>query len=127
MFYVTVAWLFEELKIAHDDGSFTHQLAEFAKIEVLIREDWNLQDLDHAARNDLLEVFGDRVRTRSTVIASLLLLEHWPDGKHESTSKVSRRYDGDPRGTSKLNIRRLKTVALKSVQLRRYFVPKRAS
>ena len=36
MFYVRVARLFEELKIAHGDGSFTRRLAQLAKIDVLI-------------------------------------------------------------------------------------------
>jgi DNA replication protein DnaC len=76
-FYVRVARLFEELKIAHGDGSFTRRLAQLAKIDVLILDDWGLQDLDQAARNDLLEVLDDRVGTRSTVITSQLPLEHW--------------------------------------------------
>ncbi len=66
-----------ELKIAHGDGSFMRQLAQLAKIDVLILDDWGLQDLDQAARNDLLEVLDDRVGTRSTVITSQLPLEHW--------------------------------------------------
>jgi hypothetical protein len=33
---VRVARLFEELKIAHGDGSFTRRLAQLAKIDVLI-------------------------------------------------------------------------------------------
>ncbi|CAB3775182.1 IS21 family transposase IS408 [Paraburkholderia humisilvae] len=36
VFYVRVARLFEELKIAHGDGSFTRRLAQLAKIDVLI-------------------------------------------------------------------------------------------
>lgn len=77
VFYVRVARLFEELKIAHGDGSFTRRLAQLAKIDVLILDDWGLQDLDQAARNDLLEVLDDRVGSRSTVITSQLPLEHW--------------------------------------------------
>ena len=73
VFYVRVARLFEELKIAHGDGSFTRRLAQLAKIDVLILDDWGLQDLDQAARNDLLEVLDDRVGTRSTVITRLPL------------------------------------------------------
>ena len=76
-FYVRVARLFEELKIAHGDGSFTRRLSQLAKIDVLILDDWGLQDLDQGARNDLLEVLDDRVGTRSTVITSQLPLEHW--------------------------------------------------
>ncbi len=77
VFYVRVARLFEELKIAHGDGSFTRRLAQLAKNDVLILDDWGLQDLDQAARNDLLEVLDDRVGTRPTVITSQLPLEHW--------------------------------------------------
>jgi len=75
--YVRVARLFEELKIAHADGSFTRRLAQLAKVDVLLLDDWGLQDLDQGARNDLLEVIDDRVGTRSTIITSQLPLEHW--------------------------------------------------
>lgn len=75
--YVRVARLFEELKIAHGDGSFSRRLAQLAKTDVLLLDDWGLQDLDQGARNDLLEVIDDRVGTRSTIITSQLPLEHW--------------------------------------------------
>ncbi len=38
--YVRVARLFEELKIAHGDGSFTRRLAQLAKMDVLLLDDW---------------------------------------------------------------------------------------
>jgi hypothetical protein len=75
--YVRVARLFEELKIAHGDSSFSRRLAQLAKTDVLLLDDWDLQDLDQNARNDLLEVIDDRVGTRSTIITSQLPLEHW--------------------------------------------------
>jgi DNA replication protein DnaC len=75
--YVRVARLFEELRIAHGDGSFTRRLAQIAKIDVLLLDDWGLQELDQGARNDLLEVIDDRVGSRSTIITSQLPLEHW--------------------------------------------------
>lgn len=74
--YVRVARLFEELKIAHGDGSFTRRLAQIAKMDVLLLDDWGLQDLDVSARNDLLEVLDDRVGTRPTIITSQSPLEH---------------------------------------------------
>ena len=77
VFYVRVGRLFEELKIAHGDGSFSRRLAQLAKVDVLLLDDWGLQDLDQGARNDLLEVLDDRVGARSTVITSQLPLEHW--------------------------------------------------
>jgi DNA replication protein DnaC len=75
--YVRTPRLFEELRIAHGDGSFGKRLSALAKTDVLILDDWGLAPLDQAGRNDLLEVLDDRVGVRSTVITSQLPVEHW--------------------------------------------------
>jgi DNA replication protein DnaC len=75
--YVRTPRLFEELRIAHGDGSFSKRLSALAKTDVLILDDWGLAPLDQAGRNDLLEVLDDRVGVRSTVITSQLPVEHW--------------------------------------------------
>lgn len=75
--YLRVPRLFEELRIAHGDGSFTKRLAQLAKIDLLILDDWGLQEPDPSARHDLLEIIDDRVGNRSTLITSQLPLEHW--------------------------------------------------
>lgn len=75
--YVRTPRLFEELRIAHGDGSFGRRLTQLAKIDMLILDDWGLATLDQSGRNDLLEVLDDRVGTRSTVITSQLPVEHW--------------------------------------------------
>lgn len=75
--YVRVARLFEELRIAHGDGSFTTRLSQLARTDLLILDDWALNPLDSAARADLLEVLDDRVGTRSTIITSQLPVDKW--------------------------------------------------
>lgn len=75
--YVRTPRLFEELRIAHGDGSFSKRLSALAKTDLLILDDWGLAPLDQAGRNDLLEVLDDRVGVRSTVITSQLPVEHW--------------------------------------------------
>lgn len=75
--YVRTPRLFEELRIAHGDGSFGKRLASLAKTDLLILDDWALAPLNQAERNDLLEVLDDRVGTRATVITSQLPVEHW--------------------------------------------------
>jgi DNA replication protein DnaC len=75
--YVRAPRLFEELRIAHGDGSFGRRLAALAKTELLILDDWGLAPLNQTERNDLLEVLGDRVGTRSTLITSQLPVDHW--------------------------------------------------
>lgn len=75
--YVRTPRLFEELRIAHGDGSFGRRLAALAKTDLLILDDWGLAPLNQSERNDLLEILDDRVGTRSTLITSQLPVEHW--------------------------------------------------
>ena len=67
----------EQLRIAHGDGSFGKLLAQLARIDVLLLDDWGLTPLQSSERHDLLEVVDDRVNTRSTIITSQLPVEHW--------------------------------------------------
>ena len=75
--YVRTPRLFEELRIAHGDGSFGKRLSALAKTDLLILDDWGLAPLNQAERNDLLEVIDDRVGSRATLITSQLPIEHW--------------------------------------------------
>ena len=75
--YVRTPRLFEELRIAHGDGSFGKRLAALAKTDLLILDDWGLAPLNQTERNDLLEVIDDRVGSRATLITSQLPIEHW--------------------------------------------------
>ena len=77
VFYVRTPRLFEELRIAHGDGSFGKRLSALAKTDLLILDDWGLAPLNQAERNDLLEIIDDRVGTRATLITSQLPTEHW--------------------------------------------------
>lgn len=75
--YLRTPRLFEELRIAHGDGSFGKRLATFAKTDLIILDDWAIAPLSQAERNDLLELLDDRVATRSTLITSQLAPAHW--------------------------------------------------
>ncbi len=77
MIYLRVPRLFEELKVAHGDGSFGKRLAQFAKTDLLILDDLGLTPMGQSERSDLLEILDDRVNTRSTVITSQLPVDHW--------------------------------------------------
>ncbi len=71
--------LFEELLLAHADGSYTTLLARLARVDVLVLDDWGLGALTETHRHDLLEMLDDRDGTRSTVITSQLPREQWHD------------------------------------------------
>jgi DNA replication protein DnaC len=75
--YVRVPRLVEQMRIAHGDGSFGKLLAQLARIDVLLLDDWGLTPLQSSERHDLLEVVDDRVSARSTIITSQLPVDHW--------------------------------------------------
>jgi len=85
VYYTRLPRLFEELRIAHGDGSFTRRLAQLAKTDLILIDDWGLAKPSAAERADLLEVLDDRVGTRSTVITSQLPIEHWHEYLGEPT------------------------------------------
>lgn len=69
--------MFEELRIAHGDGSFGRRLVTLAKTDLILLDDWAIAPISQSDRNDLLEILDDRVGTRSTLITSQLAPEHW--------------------------------------------------
>src|SRR5262249_54475391 len=75
--YLRLPRLFEQLRIAHGDGSYLRLLQLWAKTDLLILADWGLDTLALAERKDLLELMDDRHGLHSTLITSQLPLEHW--------------------------------------------------
>jgi DNA replication protein DnaC len=71
--------LFEELTLARADGSYARVLDRFARVDVLVLDDWGLVPTKIGERHDLLEILEDRVGTRSTIIASQLPTDKWHD------------------------------------------------
>ena len=79
MLYRRVPRLFEELAIAHVDGSYVRLLARLAKTDVLILDDWGLAPMTDQQRRDILEILEDRHGSRSTIVTSQLPVENWHD------------------------------------------------
>jgi DNA replication protein DnaC len=71
--------LFEELALAHADGSFPALLKRLAKVDVLVIDDWGLAPPKDTERRDLLEILEDRYGARSTIITSQLPTSKWHD------------------------------------------------
>jgi len=55
------------------------------KMDLLILDDWGIQKITAAQRQDLMAVIEDRHDRRSTLIASQLPTEHWHDYICEAT------------------------------------------
>ena len=83
--YVRIPRLFEMLRIAHGDGSYPRLMNQLAKTDLLILDDWGLQKIAAAQRNDLMEVIEDRYGLRATLIAGQLPIEHWHEYIGEAT------------------------------------------
>jgi DNA replication protein DnaC len=77
--------LFEQLRIAHGDGSYPRLMTQLANIDLLILDDWAFQKRAPAQRNDLMEIIEDRHGLKSTLIASQLPVEHWHEYISEAT------------------------------------------
>lgn len=75
--YARVNPLIEQLRLSHADGSYSKLLDHIAKFQVLILDDWGIDQLDRQARRDLLEVLEDRYAKSSTIITSQLPIEMW--------------------------------------------------
>ncbi len=83
--YTRFPRLLDELRIAHGDGSFGRRLAQLAKIDVLIIDDFALAPIGQGERADLLEVLDDRTPGKSTIITSQLPVAHWHEYLAEPT------------------------------------------
>ncbi len=83
--YRRIPRLFEELTLAHADGSYIRLLTRLARADVLVLDDWGLAPLRDQDRRDLLEIFEDRYGSRSTILTSQIPIEHLHDHLGEPT------------------------------------------
>jgi len=75
--YYRMSRLLEALTIAHGDGRFMRLIKQLAKIDLLVLDDWGLEQLSLGQRNDLLEIMEDRHNLKSTLITSQLPVTKW--------------------------------------------------
>jgi DNA replication protein DnaC len=75
--YYRLSRLFLELTQAKADGSYHKQLKQLAKVQLLIIDDWGLEALKPAQRNDLMEIMDDRYGHMSTLMISQLPTDQW--------------------------------------------------
>jgi len=75
--YARLSRLLGEISLAKAEGRYLRLLTGFAKIDLLILDDWGLLALSEEGRRDLLEILEDRHGSRSTLVTSQLPVEHW--------------------------------------------------
>jgi len=75
--YYRLSRLLLELTQAKADGTYHKQLKQLAKIKLLVVDDWGMESLKPAHRNDLMEIMDDRHGTASTLMISQLPTDQW--------------------------------------------------
>jgi DNA replication protein DnaC len=83
--YLRVPRLFRDLAIARGDGSYEKLLKRYARMDVLVLDDWGLAQVGAQDRRDLLEILEDRYGLRSTVVTSQLPVKSWYDSIGDPT------------------------------------------
>lgn len=69
--------LFRELEIARGDGSYLKLLNRYARIDVLVIDDWGMSQLNDMERKDFLEIMEDRYNAKSTILTSQYPVAKW--------------------------------------------------
>jgi len=75
--YFRTSRLLDALNIAHGDGRFAKLIAQLAKTDLLVLDDWGLEKMTLGQRNDLLEIMEDRHGLKSTLLTSQLPVTQW--------------------------------------------------
>jgi DNA replication protein DnaC len=83
--YLRMTRLFPALALGKMDGRYPKMLAQFAKVDVLLLDDWGLAPMTPEARHDLLEIIDDRHGRKSTIVTSQLPTDHWHEAIGDAT------------------------------------------
>ena len=65
------------LSVALTACRFAKLIAQLAKTDVLLLDDWGLEKMTLSQRNDLLEIMEDRHGLKSTIVTSQLPITQW--------------------------------------------------
>jgi DNA replication protein DnaC len=83
--YLRFPRMLDELAIARVDGRFQRLTASWARIDVLVIDDFALRPLSPDQAADTLEVIEDRAGLRSTILTSQLPISNWHEALGEPT------------------------------------------
>ena len=77
--------MFDELAIARADGRLARLMASWARVDVLVIDDFLLRPLNADQAADLLEIVEDRAQQRSTILTSQLPIANWHEALGDPT------------------------------------------
>ena len=77
--YFNTQKLFPRLRMSKADGSYMREINRIEKVDLLILDDFGLQQMDDQNRMAFLEIIEDRHDIKSTIINSQLPVSLWHD------------------------------------------------
>lgn len=83
--YLRLPRLLNELSLAKGDGRYRRLLAQLARTDLIVLDDFGLSALGDEQRRDLLEILEDRYERRSTIVTSQFPVEHWHELINDAT------------------------------------------
>lgn len=83
--YLRFPRMVDELAVARVDGRLPRLLAAWARIDLLVLDDFAMQALSSQQSADLLEVIEDRAQRRSTIVTSQLPVKQWHEALGDAT------------------------------------------
>ncbi|MBA4252203.1 MAG: AAA family ATPase [Chlorobiaceae bacterium] len=83
--YIKMSRLVEEIKIAIGDGSIKRYRAQFARIKVLIIDDWLLAPMETVSAREILEILDDCYNIGSLILTSQHPVSDWHSRIAEKT------------------------------------------
>lgn len=75
--YFNTSKLFKSLKLASADGTYLREIGKIKKSNLLLLDDFGLDNFDKQTRLFLLEILEDRHELKSTIITSQVPVSHW--------------------------------------------------
>ena len=75
--YLRTSRLLHQTTLAHADGSYPKLLDTFARVQLLVLDDWLRDPLTRTQSQDLLEILDDRYGRSSTLVATQVPVAEW--------------------------------------------------
>jgi DNA replication protein DnaC len=75
--YLRLPKLLSELAVARGDGRYPKIMTAYAKVDLLVLDDWGIDRLSREERLDILELLEDRYGLKSTLVVGQVPIEQW--------------------------------------------------
>ena len=83
--YLRAPRMFDELAVARADGRLSKLMLSWARLDVLVIDDFLIRPISADQAADLLEVIEDRAQLHSTIVTSQLPVANWHEALGDAT------------------------------------------